>query len=129
MTWCLTVSGGFAAAHRLVGSGGKCESLHGHNFNVDLKVEGDQLDRSGMLVDFGILKGILNSVLGGLDHGDLNEHRAFDGTSPSSENIARYIWQEVSRNLNVPGVRIRSVTVSESGTASATYVHEESAKG
>ena len=121
MTWRLTVRGGFAAAHRLVGSSGKCESLHGHNFRVKLRVEGHDLDGSGMLVDFGELKGILNSVLSSLDHSDLNDHPGFMHVSPSSENIARYIWKEVTGKYSDPGIEIHSVTVSESETASATY--------
>jgi len=129
MTWRLSVSGGFAAAHRLVGSGGKCESLHGHNFRVVLTVEGSRLDSSGMVIDFGVLKGILSSILGGLDHCDLNENPAFSGKSPSSENIAWYIWQETMKNLAAPGVKVWSVTVSESDTASATYFGEKSVEG
>ena len=121
MTWRLSVSGGFSAAHRLVGSGGKCESMHGHNFRVVLTVEGKRLDGSGMVVDFGVLKKVLNSVLGGLDHTDLNENSAFSGDSPSSENIARYICREAAKELPFPHVQVRSVTVSESDTASATY--------
>lgn len=121
MTWSLSVKGGFAAAHRLIGSGGKCESLHGHNFNVVLTVEGDSLDDTGMLLDFGILKKVLSSVLAPLDHRDLNECQAFSSQSPSSENIARHVCREASRELSGTGVRVRSVTVSESETASATY--------
>ena len=125
MTWRLSVNGGFSAAHRLVGSGGKCESMHGHNFRVVLTVEGERLDGSGMVVDFGVLKGILNSVLSGLDHIDLNENPAFAGNSPSSENIARFIFRETAKELAIPHVQVRSVTVSESDTASATYFPEK----
>jgi len=125
VTWILEVKGGFSAAHRLAGSGGKCESLHGHNFKVELKVQGRELDDSGMVVDFGILKKILNVVLEGLDHKDLNEVNAFKEKSPSSENIARYILEEVERKIAAAGAKVRSVKVSESDTASSTYFPEE----
>ncbi len=125
MTWRLSVSGAFAAAHRIVGSGGKCESMHGHNFRVVLTVEGSRLDSSGMVADFGLLKGVLNAILGDIDHCDLNENPAFAGQSPSSENIARYIWKEAVKELAAPGVKVCFVTVSESDTASATYYGEE----
>jgi 6-pyruvoyltetrahydropterin/6-carboxytetrahydropterin synthase len=121
MTYRLSVRDGFAAAHRLAGSGGKCESLHGHNFQVVLDVEGDQLDESGMLVDFGELKAALKAVLAELDHSDLNEHPAFTKSSPSSENIARFIWGRVSETIGYGKITIASVTVSESDTASARY--------
>jgi 6-pyruvoyltetrahydropterin/6-carboxytetrahydropterin synthase len=121
MTYRLSVQDGFAAAHRLTESGGKCESLHGHNFRVNLEVEGDKLDNSGMLVDFGQLKAVLKAVLAELDHSDLNEHPAFKISSPSSENIARYIWEKVNEAIGKRGISVAAVTVSESDTASAKY--------
>ena len=121
MTYSLSVHDGFAAAHRLEGSGGKCESLHGHNFRVTLEVSGNQLDDTGMLMDFGELKKVLRTVLAQLDHSDLNEHPAFTGTSPSSENIARFIWGEVSDAIDLKTVKVVSVTVNESETAAARY--------
>jgi len=125
MKWRLKVKSGFAAAHRLVGSGGKCESLHGHNFKVELEVEGERLDDKGMLLDFGLLKGLLHTVLEKLDHRDLNEIEALGGNSPSSEILARYILGEVGKKMPSSGVKVRSVTVRESDTASATYYPEE----
>jgi 6-pyruvoyltetrahydropterin/6-carboxytetrahydropterin synthase len=121
MSYRLSIIDGFAAAHRITGSGGKCESLHGHNFHVTLEVMGDQLDETGMLMDFGVLKKILQAVLAELDHSDLNEHEAFSGSSPSSENIARFIWGKVSDAIDLDTVTVASVTVNESDTASARY--------
>jgi len=126
VTYRLSVHDGFAAAHRLTGSGGKCESLHGHNFRVTLEVTGDRLDGSGMLMDFGELKKTLRTVLRELDHTDLNEHRAFRDSGPSSENIARFIWGAVNHMLDLDRVRVASVTVYESDTASARYEPDES---
>jgi len=121
MTYRLSINDGFAAAHRLVGSGGKCESLHGHNFRVTLEVIGDRLDETGMLMDFGDLKKILRAVLAELDHTDLNEHPAFSGSSPSSENIARFIWGKIRDAIDIDTVTVAAVTVNESDTASARY--------
>ena len=125
MTYRLTIKDGFAAAHRLAGSGGKCESLHGHNFGVTLEVAGDRLYETGMLIDFGDLKKILKVVLAQLDHSDLNEHPAFSRSSPSSENIARFIWNEVNDAIDLNTVTVVSVTVNESETASAKYMPGE----
>ena len=126
MIYRLTIKDGFAAAHRLAGSGGKCESLHGHNFGVTLDVAGDHLDESGMLMDFGDLKKILKTVLAQLDHSDLNEHPEFSRSSPSSENIARFIWHKVNEAIELETVTVVSVTVKESETASAKYEPEKS---
>ncbi len=121
MRYTLTVHGGFSAAHRLFGSGGKCEGIHGHNFKVQLTVGGDELGESGMLIDFTVLKAALSEILEELDHTDLNEHAAFKGSSPSSENIARYIWNSTTEKIKDGTVSVLSVTVNESETASATY--------
>ncbi len=121
MIYRLSIQDGFAAAHRLAGSGGKCESLHGHNFRVTLEVTGEHLDETGMLMDFGDLKKVLKTVIAELDHSDLNEHPAFSGSSPSSENIARFIWGKVNDAINLDTVTVASVTVNESDTASARY--------
>ncbi len=125
MKWRLRVTSGFAAAHRLVGSGGKCESLHGHNFKVELEVEGEKLDEKGMLIDFGFLKGLLRAVLEELDHRDLNEIEALAGSSPSSEVLARYVLDEVQKKIPSTNVKVRSVTVRESDTAWATYFPDQ----
>ena len=122
MIYRLRIKDGFAAAHRLAGSGGKCESLHGHNFGVTLEVAGDRLDETGMLMDFSDLKKILKTVLAQLDHSDLNEHPEFVRSSPSSENIARFIWHKVNESIHLETVTVLSVTVNESETASAKYV-------
>jgi 6-pyruvoyltetrahydropterin/6-carboxytetrahydropterin synthase len=116
----LVVRDGFAAAHRIVGSGGRCENLHGHNFKVELRVGGEQLGEAGMLMDFTDLKGILREVISDLDHRDLNEHQAFKGESPSSERIAEFIFRTVEKRIS-EGVAVISVTIGESDTASATY--------
>lgn len=121
MKYLLSVRDSFAAAHRLVGSGGKCENLHGHNFKVELTVGGDDLDDSGMLMDFTDLKKILKSILSDLDHRDLNTVHPFSQSSPSSERIAEYIYQRASQELDGGSADVVSVTVSESDTASATY--------
>jgi 6-pyruvoyltetrahydropterin/6-carboxytetrahydropterin synthase len=121
MTYRLTVREGFAAAHRIVGSGGKCESMHGHNFRVEMTISGTRLGDAGMLMDFGVLKKVIREITGELDHIDLNEHPAFVGKSPSSENIAAFIAERAAAQLDGDVVKVDSVTVWESETASATY--------
>lgn len=122
MRYLLVVRDVFSAAHRLAGSGGRCENLHGHNFSVELEVGGDRLDDTGMVIDFTILKDVLRGILTDLDHTDLNSFPAFAGQSPSSERIAQYIFKRAEELLSGMEVEAASVTVSESGNASATYL-------
>jgi 6-pyruvoyltetrahydropterin/6-carboxytetrahydropterin synthase len=121
----LKVTQHFAAAHNLREFGGRCENLHGHNWFVEAVVRADALDRIGLALDFGRLKTHLNSVLELLDHQYLNDLAAFQSQNPSSENIARYIFQHLAPLVERETggrARLRSVSAWESENASATYI-------
>jgi 6-pyruvoyltetrahydropterin/6-carboxytetrahydropterin synthase len=111
----------FAAAHNLREVGGKCESLHGHNFAVEVAVESESLDEGGMVMDFRLLKAKTQAVLETLDHRYLNELPIFKGKNPSSENLAAYIFAELSRQVDQGSQRVSWVSVWESETSQATY--------
>ncbi len=118
--YALTVRTSFSAAHRLREYEGTCERLHGHNWQVEVTVEADVLDSRGMAVDFRAIKGALGETLAGFDHRYLNEVPPFDGLNPSSENLARHIFEEMERKVPGP-VRVARVTVWESDDARAEY--------
>jgi len=118
----LTVRSEFSASHSLRCYRGKCEALHGHNFKVSATVEGSRLaPDTELLIDFHDLKRELNAVLDPLDHAHLNEVPPFDAHNPSSENLARHIFQELSPRLAAFGVRLAAVTVGERDSQEATY--------
>ncbi len=111
----------FAAAHCLTHYQGDCENLHGHNWKVEVVVTARELDKAGLGIDFKILKRETNDLLKSLDHKYLNELQPFLDLSPSSENLARYIYGQLSLKLNNDNVRVEMVTVWESDFASASY--------
>ncbi|MCK9595196.1 MAG: 6-carboxytetrahydropterin synthase QueD [Candidatus Omnitrophica bacterium] len=111
------VEGVFSSAHNLRGYKGKCEDLHGHNWRVEAVVSGDKLDKIGMLMDFKLLKERLNFLLETLDHKYLNKQKPFNKTNPTSENIARYIYDRLKLKVR----DLRAVTVWENNTSCATY--------
>jgi 6-pyruvoyltetrahydropterin/6-carboxytetrahydropterin synthase len=115
----------FSAAHCLREIGGKCESLHGHNFTVEVAVESASLNELGLVMDFRLLKNKTRAVLQALDHSYLNELPSFKGKNPSSENLASYIFQELAREMDQEGYRLSRVSVWESETSRATYRREE----
>jgi 6-pyruvoyltetrahydropterin/6-carboxytetrahydropterin synthase len=117
----LTIKSSFAAAHNLIHYQGDCENLHGHNWKVDVTVTARDLDQSGLGIDFKKLKAQTNELLKTLDHKYLNEISPFTSISPSSENISRFLYGELSDRLNDGNVSVESVTVWESDAAGASY--------
>ncbi|MDO8282799.1 MAG: 6-carboxytetrahydropterin synthase QueD [Thermodesulfovibrionia bacterium] len=117
----LTVESQFAAAHQLRGYKGKCESMHGHNWRVQVTVSSAYLNEIGLAIDFHKLKDISNEVIMSLDHTDLNQIFPFTEINPSSENIAKWLYDSISKKIEDKGVSCTSVTVWESETCSATY--------
>jgi len=112
----------FAAGHALRNYRGKCENVHGHNFRVQVTLEGSQLDATGLLVDFLEVKNLMSAVIGRLDHQFLNDVPPFDSKNPSAENIAQYFFEEISQGLDTTrGVRVGAVRLWETDTSSATY--------
>jgi 6-pyruvoyltetrahydropterin/6-carboxytetrahydropterin synthase len=113
----------FAAGHALRNYKGKCENVHGHNFRVQVIIEGERLDDSGLLVDFIDVKNLMRGVIDRLDHQFLNEIAPFDIKNPSAENIAEYFHDQMAGGLTgtpVP-IRIREVKVWETDIQSASY--------
>ncbi|MCQ2743791.1 MAG: 6-carboxytetrahydropterin synthase [bacterium] len=107
----------FAAAHHLLNYEGECENQHGHNWLVEVYVVGSELNKSNILVDYKVLKRELKSVLDLLDHKDLNTLSFFNGESPSSEIISKFIYTEMKKKISITS----KVSVWETPTSCATY--------
>lgn len=120
--WRLKVKKDFSAAHQLRNYGGKCENMHGHNFGVEVEIEGERLDdKVEILMDFKELKNELEAVLSDLDHKHLNEMEFFRERNPSSENLAFYIYRRLAERLEGQDVTLVSASVSEKDSSVATY--------
>ncbi|XPV75995.1 MAG: 6-carboxytetrahydropterin synthase QueD [Desulfovibrio sp.] len=120
--WQLIITSDFSAAHQLRNYGGKCEHMHGHNFGVEVCIEGDKLDdRVQYLMDFKALKKHTKEVLERLDHKHLNSVEIFTEVNPSSENIAMFIYHELEKTLPEE-IRLVSVSVSEKDSSKAIYM-------
>jgi 6-pyruvoyltetrahydropterin/6-carboxytetrahydropterin synthase len=121
----LRVEHSFPAGHALRGHPGKCAHAHGHNYRVQVAVEGSRLNDIGLLMDFSDLKHALREVCERLDHEYLNDLAPFQSVNPSAENLARYIFEEVGRLLAGPLAaadwRLKEAVVQETDTAWAVY--------
>ena len=118
----LKIISDFAAAHNLRNFRGKCENLHGHNWKIEVVLRGTRLDDSGMLVDFGEVKAVTRELLADVDHRYLNDLPFFHDHNPSSENIARYLFERLAEKLDCEHRWIYSVSAWESADACATYM-------
>jgi 6-pyruvoyltetrahydropterin/6-carboxytetrahydropterin synthase len=114
----------FSSAHRLRGYGGECEKLHGHNWKVQVHVMAEKLNDIDIAIDFHELKELTDEVVAPLDHGFLNDIFPFTEKNPSSENIAKWIYDSLKKRLNNGNVHLSAVTVWESETTSATYFED-----
>ena len=117
----VTVEETFAAAHQLREYRGKCENLHGHNYRVRMTVAAEELDRTGLVVDFVELKRWMRAIAERLDHTFLNEAPPFDILNPSAENLAKYFYDELPAELKHGRARVTAVKIWETETSTATY--------
>ncbi|MEW6001485.1 MAG: 6-carboxytetrahydropterin synthase QueD [Nitrospirota bacterium] len=120
----LTVETYFSAAHQMRGYKGKCEKLHGHNYKVQLHIVAEKLNDIDIAMDFHEIKRLADEIITPLDHSFLNEIFPFTEKNPSSENIAKWIYDSLKKKINDNNVRCSAVTVWESETASATYYED-----
>jgi len=111
----------FSAAHNLRGYRGRCEALHGHNWKVEVAVAARRLDKIGMVADFGEIKKHLRTVLEVLDHRHLNGIAPFDRINPTSENIAKWVFEEMRRRFRSARYRVSWVKVWETAASCAIY--------
>ena len=118
----ISVEYGFAAGHALRGYKGKCENVHGHNYKIRVTVSGEQLDSSGLLMDFVELRKAIKELTERLDHRFLNDLTPFDQLNPTAENLAKYLFDELDPQVRAHGPHVQAVTVWETDTTSATYL-------
>lgn len=110
----------FASAHHLLNYDGACENQHGHNWLVEYFVAGTELDKSNILIDYKVLKKELKEIIDYLDHEDINELPEFKDVSPSSETIAKFIYDKMKEKISIT----HKVSVWETQNSCATYYED-----
>ena len=108
------------SAHRLpnVPAGHKCARLHGHSFRVEIHVSGPVDPQLGWVMDFADVKAAFDPLFRQLDHSYLNDVPGLE--NPTSENLARWIWQKLEPTLP----QLSAVVVHETCTSGARYTGE-----
>jgi len=126
----MSVEGQFSAAHSLREYPGPCCQLHGHNYIVQVRLTGTELDALGMLVDYTDVKRALAEALAPLDHAYLNDLPEFATVNPTSENIARLLYARIKANLLTTDdlrrrVRLAEVVVYETERQGVGYGEDD----
>lgn len=111
----------FDAAHRLpnVNQGHKCSEIHGHSFRIEIHIKGKVDQRLGWIMDFADIDKAFQPLLTQLDHKYLNDIDGLD--NPTSENIAKWIWDRLSEKLP----QLNKIIVQESPNSGCVYRGEE----
>lgn len=120
----VTVETTFSSGHYLRNYHGRCENPHGHNYRVLVTLAGEELDQTGLLLDFKELKYLLRSIVDYLDHQMINDREPFTTLNPSAENLARYFFDQTNEKvIQITDGRVHIIrsTVFETDTSSATY--------
>ena len=117
----LVVKKEFSSAHILVGHPGACKRMHGHNWVVEAKVEGEQINKIGMVIDFKDIKNELENIISKLDHQYLNDLQPFIENNPTAENISKYIYKELSKNINTDNIKVSEIKLWETSSSAVIY--------
>src|SRR4051812_29160093 len=120
MSFSITTTRTFAAAHQLTLYDGSLEPLHGHNWRAGVTVSAQQLDGIGVVIDFHELERVIDGVIGPMHNRHLNDVDAFRSMNPSAENVALVIGRFVANALP-RGVSLVRVDVWETDSNCATY--------
>lgn len=107
----------FEAAHLLplLPEAHKCRRLHGHSFQVEIVVEGENDPRLGWVMDYADISAAFKPLWEQLDHNYLNEIVGL--TNPTSENVAVWIWERLKPALPL----LKEIVVAETCTAKCVF--------
>jgi 6-pyruvoyltetrahydropterin/6-carboxytetrahydropterin synthase len=117
----------FDAAHFLRNYIGPCAKMHGHSWKVEAAVTGSELGQSELLMDFHDLRMMLQEITEEFDHGCLNDLEPFRELSPTSENIAAFVFNQLCKSLEASSheVNLVWVSVAESPDTKVVYRGED----
>ena len=110
----------FSAAHSLRNYPGNCKNVHGHNWKVEVLMQSLNLDNLGMAIDFRRLKQETQGLLDTMDHTYINENPAFNSLNPTAENMARWLYETLSKKLNDQNAKVSRVNVWENEKSSTS---------
>ncbi|PID27334.1 MAG: 6-carboxytetrahydropterin synthase QueD [Candidatus Cloacimonadota bacterium] len=111
----------FSSAHRLISYNGECSKLHGHNWEVMVYARTSKLNEIGIALDFKEFKKSVKEEIDKFDHVYLNDLEDYKDMNPTAENIARVLYNTLSKKINTDDIKIHMVEIWESEKQGARY--------
>ena len=96
-----------------------CSQVHGHSFEIILKVSGELNEKTGFIIDFQEIEDSFDPIRKLLDHAYLNNIKGLE--NPTSENIVIWIWNKLKPSLPV----LSSLEIKESSSTGCIYRGED----
>lgn len=116
----ISVERRFHASHQLTLPDGSKESVHNHDWVVTASLSSEKLNNMGVVVDFHILKSLIDKAVAGFDNSALESIGYFQQNNPSAENVAKYIYEKLLIELP-DGVKLQNVRIEEEPGCSAAF--------
>jgi 6-pyruvoyltetrahydropterin/6-carboxytetrahydropterin synthase len=120
MTFQISTTHDFSAAHQLRMYDGSLEPVHGHNWRVRVTVGSEKLDQIGVVMDFHELERLVDEIIRPMHNGHLNQAAMFTEVNPSAENVAVYVGKLLAPKLP-NSVRLLRIEVWETESCRAVY--------
>jgi len=121
MSYEIIIKSEFSAAHKVRFHKGEEESLHGHNWMVEARISGKKLNVNGMVLDFMPTRELLKNTLAELDHRNLNELPVLGSENPTTERIARFIFEKIEKVIASKTTKLVSITLWETHSCAVIY--------
>jgi len=120
-TYTIKVESRFEAAHNLREYYGTPEPIHGHSWRIEARIEAEKLDHEDISVDFVKIEKALHELASRFDHNYINQIPPFDTINPTSENIAKWFYDNLNHRELLANGRLKEVTLWEGPFNTLTY--------
>lgn len=107
----------FDSAHFLphVPEGHKCKEIHGHTYRLTVYVTGEPDEQLGWVMDFAVLKNVIEPLIKGIDHTLLNNIPGLE--NPTCERIAIWLWDNIKPQVPL----LSKIELHETLTSGVVY--------
>ena len=120
--YSVAVKRDFIAQHYLIGGDWGAENQkHSHHYQIELELQGSELDQHGYLVDIVDIEQALNALVAYYRDQTLNELPEFAGLNPSIEHFSRILCQALGAHIQAPNIHRVTVKLWENEIAWAAY--------